>query len=191
MVSGAVDLDPLFKDKSPEWIVKTAEKFWMSLGFDPLPATFWQKSDLYPVPKGDKRRKNAHASCWHIDLEKDIRSLQSVQNNAWWFRTAHHELGHGYYFFSYTRPEVPPLLRQGANRAMHEAMGDLAAIAASQPAYLRAVGILPASVKVDEKANLLNEALDSAIPFIAWSAGTMAHWEHDVYADDLPPSEWQ
>jgi peptidyl-dipeptidase A len=191
VAEGAVVLDPYFKDKSPEWIVKAAEKFWVSLGFEPLPPSFWKKSDLFPVPPGEKRRKNAHASCWHIDLERDIRSLQSVQNNEWWFRTAHHELGHGYYFLSYARPEVPYILRQGANRAMHEAMGDLAAIAASQPSYLRAVGILPASVKVDDRATLLNEALDAAIPFVAWSAGTMGHWEHDVYSGDLAPAEWQ
>lgn len=191
MVSGAVDLDPLFKDKTPEWIVKTAEKFWVSLGFDPLPPTFWTKSDLYPVPKGQKRRKNAHASAWHMDLQNDIRSLQSIQNNSWWFRTAHHELGHAYYFMSYSRPEVPYILRNGANRAFHEAMGDLAAIAATQPAYLKAIGILPKDAKIDEHLALLDESLDAAIPFLAWSAGTISHWEHDVYTNDLPPAEWQ
>ena len=39
----------------------------------------------------------------------------SIEPNAEWFFTAHHELGHGHYFLSYTRPEVPPLLRIGAN----------------------------------------------------------------------------
>ena len=191
VAEGSVDLDPLFKDKKPEWIVQSAERFWVSLGFPPLPKTFWERSDMYPVAAGSKRKKNSHASCWHIDLNEDIRSLMSVKNNGWWFRTAHHELGHAYYFMSYSRPEVPPMLRQGANRAMHEAMGDLAAIAASQPSYLKAVGVLPESTKIDERANLLNEALDAAIPFMGWSAGTMAHWEHDVYAKDLPPAEWQ
>jgi peptidyl-dipeptidase A len=191
IVEGSVDLDPLFKGKSAEWIVKTAEQFYVSLGFPPLPASFWEKSDLYPVPPGGKRHKNSHATCWHIDLENDIRSLMSVQPNAWWFKTAHHELGHAYYFLAYSRPEVPPILRQGANRAMHEAVGDLAAIAASQPVYLKSLGILPESQKIDQRAALLDEALDSAIPFIAWSAGTMAHFEHDLYGTDLPVSDWQ
>src|SRR5262249_45126937 len=130
-------------------------------------------------------------SCWHIDLDTDIRSLMSVQPNTWWFRTAHHELGHAYYFISYSRPEVPPILRQGANRAMHEAIGDLAAIAASQPVYLKSLGLLPEDKNIDERAALLAEALDSAIPFIAWSAGTMAHFEHELYGKDLPASDWQ
>jgi peptidyl-dipeptidase A len=191
VVDGSIDLDPLFKGKTPEWIVKTAEQFYVSMGFPKLPATFWERSDLYPVPAGGKRHKNAHASCWHIDLGDDVRSLMSVEPNGQWFRTAHHELGHAYYFLSYARPEVPAILRQGANRAMHEAVGDLAAIAASQPAYLKSVGLLPASTKVDQRAALLDEALESAIPFIAWSAGTMAHFEHDLYGKDLPASEWQ
>lgn len=188
---GGLDLDPLFTGKTPEWIVKSAEQFYVSMGFPPLPKTFWERSDLYPVAAGGPRKKNAHASCWHLDLQDDIRSLMSVKADARWFHTAHHELGHGYYFISYTRPEVPPILRQGANRAMHEAIGELAAIAASQTPYLRAVGVLPASAKVDPQAQLLDEALGSAIPFLAWSAGTMAHFERDLYSGDLPPAQWQ
>jgi peptidyl-dipeptidase A len=191
VVEGVVDLDPLFKDKSAEWIVKTAERFYTSMGFAPLPASFWEKSDLYPVPPDGKRHKNAHASCWHLDLQQDVRSLMSVKPNRKWFSTAHHELGHGYYFLAYARPEVPPVLRQGANRAFHEAVGDLAAIAANQPAYLKEVGILPPDTKLDQTRQLLDEALESAIPFLGWSAGTMAHFEHDLYEKDLPASEWQ
>src|SRR5262249_5033160 len=122
-VDAAVDLDPLFKGKAREWSRKTAEQLWGSPRLRKFRQTFSRSSDMYPVPAGGKRKKNAHASCWHIDLQNDIRSLMSVEPNGQWFRTAHHELGHGYYFMSYTRPEVPPILRQGANRAMHEAMG--------------------------------------------------------------------
>ena len=191
VAEGAVDLDPLFKDKKPEWIVKTAEKFYTSMGFPPLPPSFWQKSDLYALPADSKRHKNAHATAWHIDLDGDVRSLMSVKPDAQWFFTAHHELGHIYYYLSYSRPEVPYILRQGLNRAMHEAVGELASIAAKQPAYLEAVGVLPKGFKIDQQQQLIDEALTSAIPFIAWSAGTMAHFEHDLYQHDLPPSEWQ
>jgi peptidyl-dipeptidase A len=191
MAAGAVDLDPLFKDKSPEWIVKTAERFYTSMGFPALPRSFWEKSDLYALPADSKRHKNAHASAWHIDLDGDVRSLQSIKADAQWFETAHHELGHIYYYLSYSRPEVPPVLRQGLCHAMHEAVGDLAAIAARQPAYLQAIGILPPTMKIDPQQELLNEALTSAIPFVAWGAGTIAHFEHDLYEHDLPPAEWQ
>lgn len=186
----AADLDPFLQTRPAEWIVKAAEGFFTGLGFPRLPETFWTRSDLYPVKPGETRKKNTHASCWHVDLEHDIRSLMSVEPSAWWFFTTHHELGHGYYFMSYTRPEVPPLLRTGANPAFHEGMGELMALAASQVPYLKSLGVLPPDFKADETAFLLNDALAHSVPFIFWASGTMTHWEADVYAKGLSPDQW-
>jgi len=189
LVAGA-DIEDRFKGRTPEWIIKTAEQFYTGLGFNSLPPSFWTKSDLFPVKAGDARKKNTHASCWHIDLENDIRSLQSIEPNSRWFYTAHHELGHGYYFMAYTRPEVPPLLRTGANPGYHEGMGELISLASSQVPYLQAQGILPADFKADPTAFLLNDALASSLPFMFWASGTMTHWEADVYAKNLPTDQW-
>ena len=186
----AADLDANFKGRTPEWIVKTAEQFYADIGMNPLPPSFWTKSDLYPVPAGDPRKKNAHASCWHVDLENDIRSLMSVEANSQWFFTAHHELGHGHYFMAYTRPGVPPLLRLGANPAFHEGFAEVISLASSQVPYLQYRGVLPADFKADATAFLLNDALTSSIPFMFWSSGTMAHWEADIYAKNLPADQW-
>jgi len=189
MVESA-NLDPYFKGKTAEWIAKTAEDFYVGLGFQPLGGSFWVKSDLYPVPPGNPRKKNTHASCWHIDLENDIRSLQSIEPNSEWFFTAHHELGHGHYFQSYTRPEVPPLLRIGANPGFHEGIGELIALASSQVPYLQAKGILAADFKADKTAFLLDDALARSVPFIFFASGTMTHWEADIYAHQLEPDDW-
>lgn len=186
----AVDLDALFTDKSPEWIVHQAERFYVSMGFDPLPQSFWDRSDLYPVPVGGDRKKNSHASAWHINLDDDVRSLMSVENNAQWFGTTHHELGHIYYYMSYSRPEVPIVLRAGANRGFHEGIGEQISIAAWQVPYLREVGLLGKDQKVDQMQWLLNEALTETIAFLPWAAGTITHFEHDLYEENLPPSEW-
>ncbi len=186
----SANMDDRFKGRTAEWIVKTAEQFYTGLGFAKLPDSFWKLSDLYPVKPGDPRKKNTHASCWHIDLEKDIRSLQSVEPNAEWFYTAHHELGHAYYFMSYTRPEVPPLLRIGANPAFHEGIGELIALASCQVPYLKSVGVLPADFQANPTDFLLDDALSRAVPFIFWSSGTMTHWEADVYAGKLDPGQW-
>lgn len=186
----SVDLDALFAERSPQWIVEQAESFYTSMGFDPLPSTFWERSDLYPVPPGRDRKKNTHASAWHIDLADDVRSLMSVTNNARWFGTSHHELGHIYYYMSYTRPEVPIVLRAGANRGFHEGIGEQIAIAAMQVPYLREVGVLPADQEVDSIAWLLNEALSETIVFLSWAAGTISHFEHDLYRENLSPDEW-
>lgn len=189
-LADGADLTPYFKDRTPEFIIKSAEQFYTSLGFKPLPASFWAKSDLYPVAAGSPRKKNTHASCWHIDLEDDIRSLQSIESDPYWFFTAHHELGHGYYFMSYTRPEVPPLLRTGANPSFHEGFGELIALASAQAPYLKSLGILPANYQVDETAFLLSDAMAPGIVFMPWASGVMAHWEADVYAKNLPAEQW-
>ncbi len=186
----AANIDKYFEGRKAEWIIKTAEQFYTGLGFSALPATFWTKSDLYPLPPDSKRKKNTHASCWHIDLENDIRSLQSIEPNSKWFFTAHHELGHGYYFKAYSRPEVPYLLRNGAAPGFHEGVGELISLASSQVPYLQSRGILPADFKADKTAFLLDDALARSIPFIFFSAGVMPHWEADIYAHNLPAAQW-
>lgn len=186
----AADLDPYFKDRSPQWIAKASEDFYVGLGFPRLPQSFWEKSDLYPVPAGGPRKKNTHASAWHIDLEQDLRSLQSIESNAWWFNTNHHEFGHIYYYIAYTRPDVPPLLRTGANPAFHEGFGELTALASSQVPYLKSLGVLPKDFQADATAFLLSNVLAPGVPFIFWSSGVMTHWEADIYAGNLPASEW-
>ncbi len=184
-----VDMDALVSSREPRWLVEQAERFYTSMGFAELPDSFWESSDLYPVPEGQARMKNAHASAWHVDLQDDVRSLMSVEANWEWFTTTHHELGHIYYYMSYSRPEVPFLLREGANRSYHEGMGDLIALAASQEPYLREIEVLPAGQEVDQTAWLLDSALTGPITFLPWSAGVMSHFERDLYAGDLPPDQ--
>ncbi|MFQ5650935.1 MAG: M2 family metallopeptidase [bacterium] len=186
-----VNLDDLYKDKTAEWILETAEDFYVSIGFDTLNQNFWQNSDLYPVPAGEARKKNNHASAWHLDYDQDYRSLMSVEPNNRWFRTAHHELGHIYYYIEYTNPQLPPLLRRGANRSYHEGIGDLLAIASSQRPYLEQLGLLLKEMEIDEIQWLLNDALSSSsVVFIPFAAGTMSHFEHDLYEKNLPKDEY-
>jgi peptidyl-dipeptidase A len=183
-------LDPFFKSRSREFVVRTAEDFYVSLGFARLPESFWRKSDLYPVDRASPRKKNSHASAWHIDGEADVRSLMSVEPNQQWFGTAHHELGHLYYDLAYARPDVPFLLRTGANRAFHEAVGELARLASEQTPYLRKLGIIGQGQEPEPAGTLLQAALDSVV-FLPFAAGTMTHFEHDLYEGDVPPAEWQ
>ena len=107
----------------------------MSLGFDPLPKSFHERSSLYPAPIDAGYKKNNHASAWHMDNELDVRSLMSVEPNTEWWETTLHELGHIYYYMEYTNEDVPVILRGGANRAYHEAMGSLMGLAAMQTIF--------------------------------------------------------
>jgi peptidyl-dipeptidase A len=185
----AVDLDPAFKGKEPAWFAQQAERYYVSMGFPSLPARFWEKSDLYPVKPGEARHKNSHATAWHIDLDHDVRSLMNITPTEDWFLAAHHELGHIYYYLAYSTPSVPPVLRRGANRAYHEAVGELISMSVLQEPYLRQLGLLAPDKKLDPELMLLDAALEKGPVFLAFAAGTMAHFEHDLYAADLPASE--
>lgn len=184
-----LDLDGALKAKGPEWLVQQAERFYVSLGFEPLPQTFYTKSSLYPVAKDAGYKKNTHASAWHMDLGNDVRSLMSVEPDTRWYETTHHELGHIYYYMAYTNPAVPPLLRGGANRAFHEGVGSLLGMASMQKPFLEAVGLVSQGSKTDERQALLKEALAQVV-FLPFSAGTMTHFERDLYATDLSKDEY-
>lgn len=180
-----LDVDAALKPHDAEWVVKQGEAFYISLGFPPLPATFWEKSSLYPVPAGADFKKNTHATAWHLDLDQDVRSLMSVEPNREWWETVHHELGHIYYFLAYSRPDVPIVLRTGANPAYHEGLGTMIGLASLQHQALADRGLIPADAKIDQTQKLLQEALQYVV-FIPFAAGTMPRWEHAFYADSLP-----
>ncbi|MDH4037906.1 MAG: M2 family metallopeptidase [Candidatus Krumholzibacteria bacterium] len=184
-----LDLDSKLKQKEPEWLVKQAESFYVSLGFSSLPTTFHERSDLYPAPEGADYKKNNHASAWHMDLDKDVRCLMSVIPNADWYETTHHELGHVYYYISYTNPGVPMLLRRGANRAYHEGVGSLMGLAAMQKPFIEGIGLFPDGAETDETQALLKEALNYIV-FLPWSAGVMTEFEYSLYGENLPQSQF-
>lgn len=187
-VEGA-DIGAALEAWTAEEVVQQSEQFYMSIGFGEMPESFWEKSSLYPLPADAPYRKNNHASAWHMDLEHDVRSLMSVENNPGWYETSHHELGHIYYYMSYTTPEVPPLLRGGANRGFHEAVGSLLGLAALQPPFLQEVGLLPEDAPEPGVEALLKEALNYVV-FIPFSAGTMMRFEQDLYAGSLPADQF-
>lgn len=184
-----INLDSILGKKSAEWIMREGEAFYKSLGYPPLPQSFWQKSSLYPLPAGTPYKKNNHASAWHIDYQNDVRSLMSVEPNTEWFETVHHELGHVYYYINYTNDSVPPVLRKGANRAFHEAMGSMIGMAAMQKPFLQGKGLLAPDVKSDDTQKLLQEALNYIV-FIPFATGTMAEFEHDLYKKNLPADQF-
>lgn len=184
-----INLDSVLHTKSAEWVVKEGENLYVSLGFPKLPQNFWANSSLYPYRADSNVKKNNHASAWHMDLGERVQSLMSVEPNAEWFETANHELGHIYYYMTYTNKDVPPLLRGGANRAYHEAIGTMMGLAAMQKPYLVARGLVSPDVQVDSIQALLKEALNSVV-FIPFAAGTMSNFEKAMYVDSLSPDQF-
>ncbi|MDH3268319.1 MAG: M2 family metallopeptidase [Ignavibacteria bacterium] len=179
-----LNIDEQLKNYSAEWVVKKGEEFYVSLGFPNLPQSFWDLSSLYPAPPDAGYKKNNHASAWHMDNDKDVRSLMSVIPNTRWWSTSLHELGHIYYYISYSNPNVPIILREGANRGYHEAVGYLIGLASLQPPFLKQMELMPKDFEVNKTQALLSEALDY-IPFIPWGAGVMTEFEHELYSNNI------
>ncbi len=184
-----LNLDSALKSKPKEWFAEQAERFYVSIGFPPLPKTFYEKSDLYPLPKEVEYSKNNHASAWHLNLNEDVRSLMSIEPNSEWYETTHHEFGHIYYYLTYSNKDVPFVLRGGANRAYHEAFGSMMGLAAMQKPFISGIGLLPGNIVTNDTLQLLKEALNYIV-FIPWSAGVMTNFEHDLYAKSLPADQY-
>ncbi len=184
-----LNFDKALEEKGGEWIMKEGEDFYMSLGYSALPETFYTKSSLYPLPPEADYKKNNHASAWHMNLENDVRSLMSVEPNTRWWNTVLHELGHIYYYQAYTTDSVPVLLRGGANRAYHEAIGTLIGLASMQKPFLVQKGLVEEKLEVDQVQGLLKEALDYIV-VMPWASGVMTDFEYALYAEDLPKDQF-
>lgn len=187
--SNGLNIDEKLKEYSSEWIVKKGEEFYVSLGFPELPQSFWDLSSLYPVSPDADYKKNNHASAWHMDNDKDVRSLMSIIPNTRWWSTSLHELGHIYYFISYSNSNVPIILREGANRGYHEAVGSLIGLASLQTPFLKQMKLLREDFEIDKIQALLKESLDYIV-FIPWSAGVMTDFEYQLYSKDLPQDQF-
>ncbi|MGZ4101717.1 MAG: M2 family metallopeptidase [Bacteroidia bacterium] len=183
------NLDPYLEKKGAEWIVKKGEEFYMSIGMQALPKTFWERSSLYPVDAKAGYKKNTHASAWHINNDQDVRSLMSVIPNTEWWGTALHELGHIYYYLSYSNPDVPIILRSGANRAYHEAFGTMMGMASLQKPFLQGLDMMDKNAKTNDTLLLLKEALEYVV-HIPWGSGTMTEFEYNLYSKNLPEKEY-
>jgi peptidyl-dipeptidase A len=81
------------------------------------------------------------------------------------------------------------VLREGANRAYHEAIGSMIGLAAGHPKFLVGRGLAPQGTSVDQMRQLLSEALNNVV-FIPFSAGTMTRFEHAMYVEGLPPDQF-
>jgi peptidyl-dipeptidase A len=184
--ASSYDLDKLLEAKGYDAVkmVKTGENFYSSLGYAPLPETFWERS---LITRPQDREVVCHASAWNIDDKDDIRIKMCTKVNAEDFRTVHHELGHNYYQRAYKGQ--PTLFRSGANDGFHEAIGDWAALSASTPTYLNQIGLLDRVPGEEEDIPfLLKMALDK-IAFLPFGL-LVDRWRWDVFSGETTPADY-
>ncbi|MFO6447563.1 M2 family metallopeptidase [Erythrobacter sp. NE805] len=171
--------------KDPIAMVKYGEGFYSSLGFKPLPETFWQRSQF---TKPADREVVCHASAWDVDNKDDIRIKMCIKVNADDFVTIHHELGHNYYQRAYK--EQPFLYLNGANDGFHEAIGDFIALSIT-PEYLVQIGLLgrdkvPSADK--DTGLLLRQAMDK-VAFLPFGL-LVDKWRWGVFDGSIKPADY-
>ena len=193
--SNSVDVTKIIEDKGMNEIemVEYAEDFFISIGFEPLPKTFWERS-LFVKPRD--RSVVCHASAWNLDpTTNDLRIKMCIQKNEEDFVTIHHELGHIFYYQAYNH--LPTLFQGGANDGFHEAFGDLLTLSIT-PDYLNKINFITVEesnlAKEDPIGLLMKQALEGvvvipwALMLDKWRSGV---FNGDIKEDQLNTSWWQ
>ncbi len=180
-----IDLTAILVERavSPTDMVRTAEQFFVSLGFDRLPSTFWERS-MFVRPRD--REVVCHASAWDVDCVDDLRLKMCIEITGEDFMTVHHELGHNYYQRAYARQ--PFLFRDSAHDGFHEAIGDTISLSIT-PEYLVRIGLLEkATDPKGDIALLLRRALEK-VAFLPFGL-VVDKWRWDVFSGKTSPSEY-
>ena len=180
------DLTELIEQKDLDEVemVRVGEQFFSSLGFEPLPETFWQRSQF---TKPQDREVVCHASAWDVDNVDDLRIKMCIKRNADDFKVIHHELGHNYYQRAYNQQDYLHL--NGANDGFHEAIGDMIALSIT-PEYLVQIDMLDrADVPSADKdiGLLLREAMDK-IAFLPFGL-LVDRYRWELFNGSIPANE--
>jgi peptidyl-dipeptidase A len=175
---GSLDVTKSLNDQKFDEVklVKFAENFFVSLGMDPLPKTFWERSML---KKPRDREVVCHASAWDPGYNDDLRIKMCIKIDEEDLITIHHELGHDYYFHQYHT--LPMLFQSGANDGFHEGIGDTLALSVT-PGYLKNAKLLD-KVPENEKGQinvLMKQALDK-VAFLPFGL-LIDKWRWDVFS---------
>jgi len=179
------DLTRILKDRKtqPLDMVRYGESFFKSLGFAPLPATFWERS-LFVKPRD--RDVVCHASAWDVDSVEDLRIKMCIDITAEDFTTIHHELGHNFYQRAYDKQ--PFLFRDSANDGVHEAIGDTIALSVT-PEYLVKIGLLDRAPDSSKDIGLLLRRALEKVAFLPFGL-LIDQWRWRVFSGEIPPDKY-
>jgi peptidyl-dipeptidase A len=181
------DLTDLLNKKGydPVKMFKTGENFYKSIGFAPLPESFWQRSQ---ITRPRDREVVCHASAWDVDNKEDLRIKMCTKVNADDFVTIHHEMGHNFYQRAYN--QQPYFYMNGANDGFHEAIGDFIALSVT-PEYLVQIGLLDRNkVPSPDKdvGLLLRQAMDK-VAFLPFGL-LVDKWRWGVFDGSITPANY-
>jgi peptidyl-dipeptidase A len=164
-------------------MVRIGERFYTSVGFAPLPKTFWDRS-LFVRPRD--REVVCHASAWDVDLEADLRIKMCIDQTEEDFTTIHHELGHNFYQRAYK--DQPILFRDSANDGFHEAIGDTIALSVT-PEYLVRIGLLDKAPDASRDIGLLLARAMEKVSFLPFGL-LIDQWRWKVFSGEVKPDAY-
>ena len=164
-------------------MVRYGEGFFLSLGFEPLPQTFWERS-LFVKPRD--RDVVCHASAWSVDAADDLRIKMCIDITAEDFSTIHHELGHNFYQRAYMNQT--PLYRGSANDGFHEAIGDTLALSVT-PAYLKELGLIDEEPDTSKDIGLLLRMALDKVAFLPFGL-LVDQWRWRVFSGEVSPAHY-
>jgi peptidyl-dipeptidase A len=167
----------------PLEMVRIGERFFTSVGFEPLPGTFWERSQFV---KPRDREVVCHASAWNIDFVDDLRIKMCIEQTAEDFSTIHHELGHNFYQRAYNA--LPVILRDSANDGFHEAVGDTLALSVT-PEYLVKIGLLDRAPDASADTGLLLRGALEGLAFLPFGLVVDA-WRWQVFSGEVTPADY-
>ncbi len=171
------------KNLDAKEMVKYGENFFTSLGFEPLPQTFWERS---LITKPQDRDVQCHASAWDIDTQDDLRIKMCTKVNAEDFRTIHHELGHNFYQRAYKN--LPFLYQNSANDGFHEAVGDTIALSIT-PEYLKQLGLINEVPDPSKDLGLLMDRALEKVAFLPFGL-LIDQWRWKVFSGEITPANY-
>ncbi len=179
------DLTEVLRSRATQPIdmVRFAERFFVSMGLDPLPSTFWERS-MFVRPPG--REVVCHASAWDLDYVADLRIKMCIEITGEDFRTLHHELGHNYYQRAYAGQ--PFLFRDSAHDGFHEAIGDTIGLSVT-PEYLVKVGLLARAPPAEADLGLLLRTALEKVAFLPFGL-VVDQWRWRVFSGDISPEDY-
>jgi peptidyl-dipeptidase A len=180
-----IDLTQVLRSKNVDekGMVRYGEGFFTSLGFEPLPQTFWERS-LFTKPRD--REVVCHASAWDVDNEDDLRIKMCIEITGEDFSTVHHELGHNFYQRAYKHQ--PFLFRDSANDGFHEAIGDAVALSIT-PAYLRKLDLIAEEPDASKDLGLLMQMALDKVAFLPFGL-LVDQWRWKVFSGEVPPARY-
>jgi peptidyl-dipeptidase A len=168
---------------TPVEMVRYAERFFVSLGLEPLPASFWERSMLV---RPRDREVVCHASAWDLDFVDDLRIKMCIEITDEDFHTIHHELGHNYYQRAYARQ--PFLFRESAHDGFHEAVGDTIGLSVT-PEYLVRIGLLETAPDATRDVGLLLQRALEKVAFLPFGL-TVDRWRWGVFDGQITPRDY-